>query len=59
MNDRRTFMIGVTVAAMLFNRGAGAQAKKASGVGTEGDLRNAIVQFEKPGTSTTSMPGWP
>ncbi|MDM0070676.1 nuclear transport factor 2 family protein [Variovorax sp. J31P207] len=47
MNQRRTFMIGVTATAILFNRGAGAQAKKASGAGTEGDLRNAIVQFEK------------
>lgn len=47
MNQRRTFMIGVTAAAMLFNRGASAQTKKAPAAGTEGDLRNAIAQFEK------------
>ena len=47
MNQRRTFIIGVTAAAMSFNHGASAQEKKASGAGTEGDLRNAIAQFEK------------
>jgi len=49
MNQRRTFLMGLTIAGVLVCRGAAAQAKKTpdAGASAEADVRSAIAQFEK------------